>query len=114
MHKKTTVYRLLGLQPGALEINHIQQSRWGGAVNVLCTYNYPPEQRPFTLRFTRVRSIQWIVINPDAPDTAETQVLTHDLGLGNYQRTARFASTLAEVIISYEKLEIIEGHISDA
>ncbi|MBC7870637.1 MAG: hypothetical protein H7Y09_07335, partial [Chitinophagaceae bacterium] len=40
------------------------------------------------------------------PSDAEAQLLTHDLGEGNYQRTARFATVVAEIIISYQETEI--------
>jgi len=37
---------------------------------------------------------------------AEAQLLTHDLGESHYERTARFASTMVELIFSYRMIKI--------
>lgn len=106
MSERTTIYKLLNLQPASLEILQVKPSRWATEVTFECAYHFPPERKLFTLRFGRVRNLQWLVINPDAKEIDETQVLSHDLGAEGYRRTARFASTLAEIIISYDTLTI--------
>ena len=106
MSERATVYKLLDLQPASLEILQVTPSRWAAEVTLACAYYFPPQRKPFTLRFGRVRNLQWLVINPDATDTDETQVLSHDLGAEGYRRTARFATTLAEIIISYDTLTV--------
>ncbi|MEQ8675835.1 MAG: hypothetical protein RLP44_06355 [Aggregatilineales bacterium] len=101
----TNVFELLDIRTGNIALNDVRVEKWGSVVVVDAVYRYPPEEKAFTLRFTGVRSIQWITVklNSDA-DTA--QVLTHDIGEGNYQRTARFATVLAEVVISYGEVAV--------
>ncbi len=103
LDKCTNLFELLELPMGNLAIKNILTSHWGGEVAVEMIYRHPPEEKAFTLRFTGIRSTQWIVIKTDSPDS-EAQLLTHDLGEGNYQRTARFATVVAEVIISYAQM----------
>ena len=45
-------------------------------------------------------------------DDETAQVLTHDIGEGNYQRTARFATVLAEVVISYDSVVVEKDWLS--
>lgn len=103
--KPKTVFDLIGERTGNIVITGFDVEKWGGEMVVNCLYRYPPDEKPFKIRFKHVRSIQWITVKMDATeDTA--QVLTHDIGEGQYQRTARFATILAEVVISYDSVEI--------
>jgi len=102
------IHTSLGLDPGHIVIEDIAVMEWGSEVIFDCTYEYPPEKKSFRLIFGDCRSIEWFVQhNGDrARATEKSQLITHDLGEGNHQRTARIASTIAEVIISYGRLKI--------
>lgn len=99
------IFELLGIRTGNITLKDIRVEKWGSDVVIDAIYSYPPEEKPFTLRFQQVRSIQWITVKLDHDDDM-AQVLTHDIGQEDYQRTARFATVLAEVVISYGKVVI--------
>lgn len=99
------VFQLLEVRTGNLAITSIDTEHWGSEVVVSCLYRYPPEERPFKLRFQKVRNMQWITVKFDQT-IDDAQVLTHDIGEGDYQRTARFATVLVEVVISYESVVV--------
>jgi len=80
--------------------------RWGSEIVVSCIYSYPPEEKPFRLIFKDCRGIEWTVIKGNISDGEQAQLLTHDLGEGNHQRTARIATVLIELIVSYGELVI--------
>lgn len=108
---RTLIYDLLDLPPGYLTVTAVRVERWGSRVTVGCLHTVPPLARAFTLVFHDCRGLEWYVqkteadISPDEP----AQLLTHDLGQPNHQRTARLATTLFELIISYRELEILRG-----
>lgn len=108
MSHRTLIYDLLDLRVGNLAVNSIRQDAWGGTVRVEFLYNYPPEEKTFTVIFKDCRAIQWYILKDAAEMAAHpnAQLMTHDLGLANYQRTARIATVLVEVIISYRELAI--------
>ena len=101
----TNVFQLLDIRTGNIALKDVRVEKWGSEVIVDALYRYPPEEKTFALRFTGVRSIQWITVKLDSDDET-AQVLTHDIGEGNYQRTARFATVLAEVVISYGEVVV--------
>lgn len=103
--KHSNIFDLIDARTGNIAISGFEMEKWGGEVVVKCLYRYPPEEKPFNLRFKQVRSVQWITVKMDAEDET-AQVLTHDIGEGNYQRTARFATVLAEVVISYDSVVV--------
>ena len=104
---RVLIHDRLGLSPANYTLLNIDTQDWGSRIVVTCRYSYPPQTVLLTLIFDDVRSTTWYVQGRNADMRDEAQLLTHDLGLGNYERTARFASTLAEVIISYDKLKIV-------
>lgn len=106
---RVLIHDKLGLSPANYTLLDIENQDWGSRIVVQCRYSYPPMTELITLIFDDVRSITWYVQRRNAQMREDAQLLTHDLGQGGYQRTARFASTLAEVIISYDKLKIVRG-----
>ena len=102
---RTNIFDMLNIRTGNITLTNIRVEKWGSEIVVECLYRYPPEEKAFALRFKRVRSSQWISVKMDSEDN-HAQVLTHDVGEGNYQRTARFATVVAEIVISYDVVEI--------
>jgi hypothetical protein len=102
------IYDLIDLKMGNLAVTDIQHDRWGHTLTVECLYSYPPEEKMFKLAFNNCRSIQWYVLRDaaEAKGVSSAQLLTHDLGQPNYQRTARIATVLVDLIILYETLEV--------
>ncbi len=98
------IYDLLDLRTGSLTLNAVHVNRWGSEISFDCVYRYPPEEKLFRLVFHNCRGIEWSVVKNDIPEDEPAQVLTHDLGADHYQRPARFATVLAEILITYEKL----------
>lgn len=98
------------LPTGNLALQSIQVNHWGSEVIFHFIYRYPPQERLFQVTLSGCRGIEWYILKiaDTIPDGAEAQLLSHDLGADNYQRTARIATTLAEVIISYKQLSVIE------
>jgi hypothetical protein len=100
------IHDLLGLRTGSLTLAAIDVARWGSRITVDCLYRYPPEEKRFRLVFEGCRGIEWSVARPDIGEGESAQVLTHDLGAAHYQRPARLATVLAEIIITYEALSV--------
>jgi len=108
MPSSILIHESLGYEPGNYSVQAITLSEWGSKVVINCTYRHPPAVLGLHIIFEDCRSIEWFV-QKDTVDIAhfqEAPLMTHDLGLGFYERTARFATTLAEVLISYRKLKI--------
>ncbi len=95
---------------GNLALRAIELSDWGSRISCEIVYRYPPQERLFRLGLSGCRGIEWYISKNSATLAAETeaQLLTHDLGADQYQRPARFATTLIEVIVSYERLLVEE------
>lgn len=108
MPERALIPPRLGLPPGNLAVRAIQLEAWGSQIVVDCIYRFPPEEKLFRLIFHDCRSIEWIVQKTTVNMTGleEAQLIAHDLGKENYERTARLATTLAEVLIAYDKLKI--------
>lgn len=102
------IHKVLGLDPGHIAVTAIQVNAWGSEVVFDCIYEYPPRKLAFRLIFSDCRSIEWFVQRDGnrARDTAISQLITHDLGAGRHERTARMATVMAEVIISYGNLKV--------
>ena len=102
------LHELLGLNPGNIVVKAIKVSTWGDELSFDCIYHYPPDEQAFSLVFYEVRSIEWYIQRDSAEirKLANAQLLSHDLGTGNHQSPARLATTLAEVILSYGRMEI--------
>jgi hypothetical protein len=102
------LHERLGIQPGNWSVEKITLEQWGSTVILDCIHRYPPDEKPFRLVFEDCRSIQWYVQRRGAEMSifTNTQMMSHDLGMGNYERTARFATTLVELIIAYDRLKI--------
>ena len=102
------LHESLGLSPGNWSIEDVTIEAWGSQVLIDCVHRFPPDEKPFRLVFEDVRSIQWFVQKrgDELQKLTSAQLMSHDLGVGNYERTARFATPLAEIIISYERLKI--------
>ena len=107
--QRTLIYSLLNLQVGNLTVTDVRLSHWGSEIAVSCIYQYPPEEKTFRLIFKDCRGIEWNVIKGDIAEGEQAQLMTHDLGEGRHQRTARIATTLIELIISYGEL-VVEKH----
>ncbi len=104
--QRTLIYSLLNLQTGNLAVTDVRLLRWGSEIVVSCIYSYPPEEKTFRLIFKDCRGIEWNVIKGNITEGEQAQLLTHDLGEGNHQRTARIATVLIELIISYGELVV--------
>ena len=107
---RNLLHKRLGLMPGNYVIESVNVEGWGSRVEVMCLYQYPPDEKYLTLIFENCRSLEWYVQRTATEITQmeNAQLLTHDLGEGDYNRTARFATTIIELIISYGKLKIIQ------
>jgi hypothetical protein len=105
---RSIIYDLLDVRIGNLAVSNIRQDKWGSTVTVECIYSYPPEEKTFKLVFKNCRAIQWYILKTTAEMEAHpvAQVITHDLGQANYQRTARIVTVTVEIIISYEELVV--------
>lgn len=105
---RTIVYDLLGIRIGNLTVAKISLDEWGSAITIDWIYTYPPEEKTFQLIFSDCRAIQWYILKSSAEmqDLHTAQVITHDLGQPNYQRTARIATVVLEIIISYGALSV--------
>lgn len=102
------IHTILGVNPGHFVVNSLTVDTWGSQISFDCTYRYPPDEKSFTLIFEECRSLEWY-IQRDGDEIRKlknAQLLAHDLGEGDHQRTARIATTLVEVIISYGRLKI--------
>jgi hypothetical protein len=104
--QRTLIYGLLGLQVGNLTLTDTRLTRWGNEVTLSFIYRYPPEEKTFRLIFKRCRGIEWHVVKEGIAEGEQAQLMTHDLGEQNYQRTARIATVLVEIIISYGELAV--------
>jgi hypothetical protein len=103
---RTLIYNLLDLPLGNITVSEVKLARWGSEVSFSCIHRYPPEEKKFRLIFKDCRGIEWTVVKADIAEGEQAQMLSHDLGEGNHQRTARIATVLAEIIISYGELVI--------
>lgn len=110
--ERKRLYDVIDLYPGNLTLTDIIMEKWGSILHVNITYRYPPKETHISVSFFDVRGIEWNVQRSthEIEDGIEAQLMTHDLGESRYQRTARFASTMVELIFSYRqmKIEIIE------
>ncbi|MEL6525104.1 MAG: hypothetical protein AAFQ07_05275 [Chloroflexota bacterium] len=102
------IHRVLGLDPGHIVVTDILVDAWGSEVVFDCIYEYPPRKLGFRLIFSDCRSIEWFVQHTGARarDMSVSQLITHDLGAGRHERTARMATVMAELIISYGNLKV--------
>lgn len=110
--KRKRLYDVVDLYPGNLTLTDVIMEKWGSILHVNITYRYPPRKKDIHISFFDVRGIEWNVQrnSHQIEEGAEAQLMTHDLGESRYQRTARFASTMVELIFSYRsmKIEIVE------
>jgi hypothetical protein len=104
--QRKLIYSLLNLPTGSLAITDVRLTRWGSDIVISCIYRYPPEEKTFRIVFKDCRGIEWNVIKDRIAEGDEAQMLTHDLGEGKHQHTARIATTLVELIITYGELSI--------
>lgn len=103
---RVLIYDLVDLPPGNLVVEDIQLQAWGSELIVRCRHN---RQQPLTLAFHGCRGLEWHVVRLPEREGETAQLITHDLGAGQHQRTARLATTLAEIIVTYDELEIALG-----
>ncbi len=108
-HQSKLVFDRLGLPTGSLTVTGIHVAHWGGELTLDCLYQYPPTEKTFRLIFKHCTGVQWNIANPKESDGAVAQMLTHDLGDPDHQRTARIATVLFEVIVSYGELVVEKG-----
>jgi len=106
--KRKRLYDVIDLHPGNLALTDIVMEKWGSILHVNIMYRYPPQEKPIRVSFFDVRGIEWNVQRSthDIKEDVEAQLLTHDLGESHYERTARFASTMVELIFSYRMVKI--------
>ena len=106
--KRKRIYDVMDLYPGNLALRDIIMEKWGSIISVHIIYRYPPQEEHISLTFHDVRGIEWNVQRNsyEIEEGSEAQLITHDLGEGQYQRTARFASTMVELIFSYRLMKI--------
>lgn len=102
------LHQRLGWQPGNIMITAVRVEQWGSRLVVLGIYRHPPLEKRFELNFIDCRGIQWYVQKSltEMRRYSDTPLMTHDLGEDNHQRTARLATTLVEIILSYGTLTI--------
>jgi len=102
------LYDVIDLYPGNLALTDITIEKWGSILHVDMMYRYPPQEKSIRISFFDVRGIEWNVQRNthEIEYGAEAQLLTHDLGESHYERTARFASTMVELIFSYRMIKI--------
>jgi len=107
----TLIHKMLGLDPGNIVLTNYQVEAWGSVVKIDGIYRYPPTEKPFTLVFRDIRSIDVYVQKPfeAVSEIQEAQLMTHDLGEAEYGRTARLASVAVELVISYKTLEVTKN-----
>lgn len=108
MSEITRIYDKLDLRHGNLAVTAIDLDKWGSVITIHCLYRYPPEEKIFRLIFHNCRGIEWLVQKrAEEMDLEQSaQLMTHDLGQPGYERTARFATTLVELLVSYETMAI--------
>lgn len=106
--KRKRLYDVIDLYPGNLALENIIMEKWGSILHVNIMYRYPPQEKTIGLSFFDVRGIEWNVQRNahEIEVDIEAQLLTHDLGESHYERTARFASTMVELIFSYRMMKI--------
>jgi hypothetical protein len=106
--KRKRLYDVIDLYPGNLALTDIIMEKWGSIIHVNITYRYPPQEKHISISFFDVRGIEWNVQRSthEIEEGVEAQLMTHDLGESQYQRTARFASTMVELIFSYRMMKI--------
>ena len=106
--KRKRLYDVIDLYPGNLAVTDIIMEKWGSILHVNITYRYPPKSVYIQLTFDDVRGIEWNVQrnSHEIEVGKEAQLMSHDLGESRYGRTARFASTMVELIFSYRTLKI--------
>lgn len=109
MSQPKLLHQRLNLQPGNIILTDVQTESWGARLIVELIYRHPPQEVPVRLVFDDVRRLDWYVqkTSLEMARYEHAQLMTHDLGQEDYQRTARLATNLAEIIISYHKLKII-------
>jgi hypothetical protein len=107
-NKRKRLYNVIDLYPGNLALTNIIMEKWGSILHVNIIYRYPPQEKPIRLSFFDVRGIEWNVQRSthEIEEGIEAQLMTHDLGEFHYGRTARFASTMVELIFSYRMMKI--------
>ena len=107
-NKRKRLYNVIDLYPGNLALTDIIMEKWGSILHVNIIYRYPPQEKPIRLSFFDVRGIEWNVQRSthEIEEGIEAQLMTHDLGASHYGRTARFASTMVELIFSYRMMKI--------
>lgn len=106
--ERKRIYDIVDLSPGNLALTDIIMEKWGSIIHVNVTYRYPPKTVYLCLSFYDVRGIEWNVqrSSVEIEMDSEAQLMTHDLGESRYEHTARFASTLVELIFSYRSLKV--------
>jgi len=104
--QRTLIFNLLNLQVGNLTMTDVRMIRWGNEIVISFIYSYPPEEKTFRLIFKDCRGIEWNIIKDTIAEGEQAQLMTHDLGEAHHQRTARIATVLIELIISYGTLEV--------
>lgn len=106
--KRKRLYDVIDLYPGNLALENIIMEKWGSILHVNIMYRYPPQEKNIGISFFDVRGIEWNVQRNahEIEVDIEAQLLTHDLGESHYERTARFASTMVELIFSYRMMKI--------
>lgn len=103
------IFDHLGLPTGSLSVNGVQIEQWGSKLVLDCIYRYPPDEKLFRLIFKRCSGLQWSIAQTNPISSPTAQILTHDLGDPDYQRTARIVTVLFEVIVSYGELVVEKG-----
>ncbi|GAB1420926.1 hypothetical protein MASR2M15_10540 [Anaerolineales bacterium] len=103
-----TILQYLKLKPGNLALKSIDIQAWGTRVVIEGIYRHPPEFQNFQIILEDCRHLTWITQKSSAnsENIPESQLLIHDLGEADYQRTAHFATTMGEVVINYRELSI--------
>ena len=103
------LYDITDLNPGELTITQIHLEAWGSRIRIVCLYRHPSQEKRFELHYEDCRGIHWNVqkAGHQIKTSSVAHLLTHDLGQADYERPARFASTLVELIVSYRTMKIV-------
>ncbi|MHB8627873.1 MAG: hypothetical protein ACYDEO_16915 [Aggregatilineales bacterium] len=104
------IFDLLSVLPRGTFIESIQLHQLGLELTVECLYD-PDAPKPFTLTFSKCKSIRWEVIDEDDPDNANgsADVIGLTLGEESYQEAAVIHTDIFEIIVLYDTKTIVKN-----
>jgi hypothetical protein len=109
MRNRMEIYELLAAPPRGIFIQSIQLHQLGLELSVACLYD-PDAPKPFTLMFSRCKSIHWEVIDEDNRDNAigPADVIAITLGEEGDKEAAVVHTNIFEIIVLYDTKTIVK------